>query len=210
MGKRMKPCRLRREVQRAEISAMYLAGRTMEEIGRAVNLNKSNVSRHLAAIRKEWVEKAQTNIKKVIAEKIAELDQIRRECWKAWHRSKRPRVNTYRTKRSDGSGRVTTVTTDPGPNASYMDIILRCWELECELFGLFGRHGPEKTSCPAWKPIEERDPNDPVRLLLAEANRCLAQRMAPEPLADDSAQPNPGGCAAGPDGATQSPEGVAA
>jgi len=79
--------------RRASIARLYLQGHTGAEIAPMVKVSESQVSRDLGAVCERWRETALQDIGERKAQDLAELTQIKRELWSAWHLSKKRKAD---------------------------------------------------------------------------------------------------------------------
>lgn len=70
------------------ISELYLRGMSQSTIAIDMRLSEATVSRDIAAIRKSWLKETVVNYNEFIAKELARIDQVEREAWDAWERSK--------------------------------------------------------------------------------------------------------------------------
>jgi len=74
---------------------------TQTEIAAELGVAVSTVSRDLGIIEQRWYDEQQANLTAIVNRLVAELDEMRREAWAAWERSKLPReTNTVETDES--------------------------------------------------------------------------------------------------------------
>lgn len=82
---RRSPAQLARD--RRRIAELYLEGRLQVDIAREVGLSQSTVSNDLKALQRMWLKSSLIDINEAKAREIAEIDNLEREYYKAWHRS---------------------------------------------------------------------------------------------------------------------------
>jgi hypothetical protein len=77
---------------------------TQTEIAAEIGVALSTVNRDLKIIEQRWREEQQANLNAVVNRLVAELNEMRREAWAAWERSKLPReVSTEETEEAGGT-----------------------------------------------------------------------------------------------------------
>lgn len=73
---------------------MYLRGEYQSEIAKHFGVNQSTISRDIAALRDEWLQSALVDINEAKAKELAKVDQLEREYWDAWQRSREEYTST--------------------------------------------------------------------------------------------------------------------
>ena len=143
--------RTQRESVLAEVAKMYRQGRTQTEIAETLGVSQPNVCRDLKIIRERYQRTQLDDRGALIAEKLAQYRDIRREAWLAWERSKEDAGMVVEefvdATESDGSRegserRIRRVVTKAGrlPVNQFLQTILATHKAERELLGL----DPEK------------------------------------------------------------------
>src|SRR5262245_52957639 len=74
--------------RRRRVAAAYLRGTPQYEIARQEGLDKSQISRDLAAVRQEWKLAAIRDFDEHKAEQLAKIDAVEETAWQAWDRSR--------------------------------------------------------------------------------------------------------------------------
>lgn len=134
----MKRTATEQAAHRAAIAAQYLRGATQADIAAALGIDRSTVSRDLAAVRAQWLAASVRDFDAQRAEELAKIDAVEREFWAAYERSKVTKEITLTEKR-DGERASTHARVQREPrdgSAVYLDGVLRCIERRCRLLGL--------------------------------------------------------------------------
>jgi len=132
----------KRAVQRTMLADVYhksaelhLQGKTLKEIGEITGRCKATVCRDLKAIRAEWRKQAVQDIGEKIADELAKVNNVERQAWEAWEKSKRNKeVRT--TKSIKGTIEKTIQTEGQSGNPTFLGKIIDCIQRRCELLGL--------------------------------------------------------------------------
>lgn len=136
------------------IAQRYLRGDYQADIARDLGIAQGTVSKDLAAIRAAWLKSAVRDFDALKAQEIAKIDEIEREAWLAWERSKKDKEVSL-TEQVDGDGALTvteypdgrTVTsrvkrkarmtrTGQVGDSTYLNVVLSCIERRCKILGL--------------------------------------------------------------------------
>ena len=117
-NERMRPDRLARERRRTKVGRLYTEGWNQTEIACKLGVAQSTVSEDLKLVRKRWLELQVSNLEEARAEELEKIRLVVRNAWEGWEQSKRK--NGY------GSSR-------------YLNILLKCVDMECKLLGLYER-----------------------------------------------------------------------
>jgi len=134
-----KRSRVQIENDRILITQYYLQGKTHEEIAEIMQISRVMVTYEVRRIRQQFRESITERGNEIIARELAKLDLLEREYWKAWEKSKAPKVKTKSEKTESGdkaeqSGMIVKeeVTGDP----RYLAGVQWCVDRRCELLGL--------------------------------------------------------------------------
>jgi hypothetical protein len=125
--------------RRKNVAARYLRGQTQWEIARAFEVNQCTVSRDLEMIHKEWLAQAVLADGERTAHELAKLDEVERQAWASWERSKENAEIIRARMRGEGEGaQVETEKIIRGQvgDPRFLDIVLKCVERRCKLLGL--------------------------------------------------------------------------
>lgn len=120
---------------RYRIAKLYLAGQRQSQIAELVGIDRSSVSRHLKAMRKEWQAKAAKAIGKKVAIELAKIDALEAEAWECFERSKLPlKVSTASTNTTGKSASIRTEERCGDP--AFLNIVAGCVDRRLKMFGL--------------------------------------------------------------------------
>jgi Homeodomain-like domain len=136
----------RRDARRQSVANLFLAGKTQREIGAALGVDHSTVSRDLAALREQWQQVAERDFRERAAVELARIDHLEAVAWAAWERSCQQRVNrkTKKTKgRVDKDGALLPdldsaerTEADRDGNPRFLDRVAWCIQKRCEMLGI--------------------------------------------------------------------------
>lgn len=126
-----------------DISARYLRGETQQEIADAHELNQSTIARDLEYLRELWRDSALLSFSDAQARELARIDNLEREAWGEYQRSKQARERSGRrvTQRGDDS-RIVTASTDTESrlgDPKYLSIVQWCIEQRCKILGIYAQ-----------------------------------------------------------------------
>lgn len=127
----------------AQITKWYLAGMTQAEIGQRLMLTQQQVSYDLKKLRLEWLKSAMVNLNEAKAKELAKIDNLEREYWEAWERSKEDhQIKTQKATpdpRSPNVGRVKEQSErveDSVGDPRFLAGVQWCVSKRCEILGL--------------------------------------------------------------------------
>ena len=134
----------KRDADRRRVAALYLQGRYQVDIAAELGIDQSTVSRDLKAIRKEWRASSVRDFDEARAQELAKIDELEREAWAAWERSKAETRTVTRRRRQVPAGDGTAgelseqslKTEQRHGDISYWNAVLKCVERRCALLGL--------------------------------------------------------------------------
>lgn len=196
-----------RLVQRRErVARLYLEGKTQTEIAGELKVSQPTVSEDLAWVRGEWKKSAEFAFGDRVAEELARLDEVEREAWQAWERSKKKlkRVSTKTVKNVPEASKdpavereeETSVEEGRDGDPRHLNVVMDCIDKRCKILGLDAPLKVAPTTPDgkeSWEP--RRDPV--VEQLLAEAASALKgygvpvlDRYSNPPNAGVTADPN--------------------
>lgn len=126
--------------RRQKVSEMYLSGSYMSVIAESLGVDTATISRDLAELRKEWLDRSINHIDQKKAIELAKLDRLEVTYWEAWERSKQP----FRSEITEGKGtkseaaqmRKTVRTEERDGNPTFLEGVLKCITKRCEILGL--------------------------------------------------------------------------
>ena len=73
--------------RRQQVAEMYLRGMYQADIAEQLKVNQATISRDLAELRKEWLDRSINHIDQKKAIELAKLDRLEVTYWEAWERS---------------------------------------------------------------------------------------------------------------------------
>lgn len=126
---------IQREALLVRIAELYLAGRKQSEISAETGLHQSNVSRYLKKLQARWQLQAAEAIDTKKARELARIDQVEREYWEAWERSKQDAVTE--TVENAGTIHVTHVRKGQAGEARFLAGVMSCIEMRLKIIGGF-------------------------------------------------------------------------
>lgn len=159
---------------RHEIARLYLQLFTQAEIARQVNLNQSNVSRHLAAIQEEWRAARVRDLDLAKSRELARIDEVERAAWEQWKRSIKDAVERVTEQVEGPAGadgkptgarlkaleRIAGRCGDP----RYLSVIDNCVDRRCKILGLYAPAKVAPTD-PDGGPLSMSDQERTLRLM---------------------------------------------
>jgi hypothetical protein len=132
--------------RRVRVAEAYMRHKLLYEIAKDEGVSRTTISDDLAAIRKEWLNRAVAAFDQRRAEELARIDRLEAEAWDAWERSKRDAqtIRASTTKgRVDGQGKplpdlVRTDETLEGQvgDPRFLERIGWCIQKRCEITGI--------------------------------------------------------------------------
>jgi transposase len=124
------------ENRRQQVSDKYLRGMPQMQIADELGVNQATISRDLAELRKEWLERSINHIDQKKAIELAKLDRLEVTFWEAWELSLKD-VETI-TEEVGGKYGPKTTTRREGQsgNPAFLEGVLKCINKRCELLGL--------------------------------------------------------------------------
>lgn len=138
--------------RRDRVQQLYSSGHTMEEIAAEVGVCRSTVGKDIAHIKQLWLERIPARLDEYIAEELAKIRQIDRECWKAWFAmvdaafekiTDEDGTERYRYRTQTlADGRVVPVA--PPPPATYLSQLDKTISRKQDIFGLGSRESVER------------------------------------------------------------------
>lgn len=130
--------------RRVKVAERYLRGVYQADIAKELDVDQSTISRDLTALHKEWMQTALVDINERKAEELAKVDQLEREYWGAWERSKEDAE--VETIEKIGKSNGESVTPDrikqnkrregQSGNPAFLSGIQWCINKRCEILGL--------------------------------------------------------------------------
>lgn len=132
--------------RRRRVAAAYQQGKFQHEIAEAEGVARSQIYRDLAWVRAQWLESATADFGARQAEELAKLDNLEREAWEAWERSRKDaetRHNETTRGRTDRNGNTLPDLTKSSRtykvqagDPRFLERVGWCIQKRCELCGL--------------------------------------------------------------------------
>ena len=126
--------------RRAHASELRLQGKSLAEIGRALKVSVSQVSKDLKACRKLLREAATQATEELAQDQYAQNSLLAREAWAAWERSKNEKITkAVETSGDKGNKQKTKLRTETKTgNPAYLVIVERALERQNKILGIDG------------------------------------------------------------------------
>ena len=122
--------------RREKVSKLYLSGMPMFKVAIELDCSTSQVSRDLKWLRKQWLESSVANISEIIAKELAKIDNLEKEYWEAWQKSKedfeKKRKKYQNRELKELINEEVIVQGDP----RFLQGVERCIKRRCEVLGL--------------------------------------------------------------------------
>lgn len=139
------------ESRSKEIVADYLDGVTVSQIARKIGIHHVTVWRIIEKARAEWLKDSAEEYTEQLPHRMAELEELKREAWEQWHRSKRDSLQTAEERGDNANGPFTKVskkTLGRLGNAAYLELIHKTIRTQAEMTGLL-KQSDTNTDVPA-------------------------------------------------------------
>lgn len=127
---------------RANISRLYLQGKTQEAIAGELNVSRDMVQHDLMRIREEWQKSMIFDFNEAKTKALAELDNLMVTAWGAWEASKKGRKKTVRSearkaghKKPELTASITNEETYGDPR--FLQQIKDCISEKSKILGLY-------------------------------------------------------------------------
>lgn len=159
----MNPSQTRKKIEitnrRQQVAERYLRGMYMAQIAEEMGVDTATISRDLAELRKEWLDRSINHIQQKKADELSRIDQLERTYWDAWERSKENAETTV--DRQTPSGRIfETKSEGQVGNPAFLAGVQWCINRRCELLGLDAPKKQEVTSEVTFKGYVGVSPDD--------------------------------------------------
>ena len=119
---------------------MYLRSEPQWKIAQHFGVHPGQISRDLLVIQKQWQEQTQLNLDEAKARELAKLDEIERQAWEAWEKSRKDAETMEVTGTAQGGkGKPETVrktTKGQAGDSRFLAIVLECQKRRAEILGL--------------------------------------------------------------------------
>lgn len=138
---------------RVLITKLLAARKTHWEITQAINdgkpaeqhISRQQVSSDIKAMRKAWTDEVKQRGDDIIGRDLMVIEQLEREAWEAWEKSKKEQVKKSTRKNSDGGGgEYTTMTASTLSSYGDPRFLAEIRSLIAERAKLLGIYAPEK------------------------------------------------------------------
>jgi hypothetical protein len=129
--------------RRQRVAAGYLAGQSQDAIAAAEGVHKSQVTRDLVAIRKDWRAAACRDYDTKLAEELARLARIEAEAWAGWEQSKQDAETRYA-----GSDKTWKRTEGQAGDPRFLERLCWCVEQRLKLLGAYAKEPFKSASEP--------------------------------------------------------------
>ena len=136
----------RKTERQAQVTDLYLRGKTMREIGAALGVSRQTICNDIAELHERWLEKADSAIKQRAAVELARIDHLEQVAWGAWERSCQAAV-TRKTRKT--KGRVNKdgdqlpdldvaerAEEERDGNPRFLERVAWCIQKRCEMLGI--------------------------------------------------------------------------
>lgn len=133
------PDKRHREAHLAQVAARYVRGQLNMDIARELDVSPSQITYDLKILTKRWRDSALVDFDTAKAIQLEKLDEIERTAWAAWEQSRADFEETM-TSSSQGpsvTARAMVKKRKRSGNPDYLEIMLRCVEQRCKIFGLY-------------------------------------------------------------------------
>lgn len=130
---------IRREYHLALVARAYCEGQTQAAIAEQTGVTNQQISYDLRILQRRWLEQAKGDIDAARAKELAKLDNLEREYWAAYERSKVTREEqTEAAFERDGilTVRRSKKTRERDGNPDYLAGVMACIQQRCTILGL--------------------------------------------------------------------------
>ncbi len=159
--------------RRQQVAEMYLRGMYQADIADKLGVNQATISRDLAELRKEWLERSINHIDQKKAIELAKLDRLEVTFWDAWERSLQDAETVIVRDGPIGSTHEKKSVGQSG-NPAFLEGVLKCIDKRCEIIGI---NAPKQITS-----------KSEVKITPSEVNyRTVASALAPGSVQDSDA-----------------------
>ncbi len=139
-----------REEALAETAKWDRRGCSLRDIASKMGVDHKQVDYDLKIIRRRYAESTLMERGAMVAEKIAQLQEVRAEAWEAWEVSKTNKERQVKEKVTEGGAgpdhqaeRLKAIITTEGrlPENAYLQTVLKTLEDEADLLDLYPKNG---------------------------------------------------------------------
>jgi hypothetical protein len=132
--------------QLAQIAMMYVRGDSQWSIAKHFGLSQQQISVDLKSLEQEWRQSALRDFDDLRGVQLAKIDELEREYWTAWEKSKKPITKTRQEatpKRNRATGesvptpdKIIKEVRESVGDPRWLDGVHKCIERRCKLLGL--------------------------------------------------------------------------
>jgi hypothetical protein len=126
--------------RRKKVTSLYLQGKFQDEIAKVVKVDRATVSRDLRSVQAEWLKSGVMDLNAAKARELAKLDEVERQAWDAWEKSRKDAETMEVTGTAQGGkgkpDKVKKITKGQAGDSRFLGIILDCVNRRCEILGL--------------------------------------------------------------------------
>ncbi len=181
------------EEEVSTVGILYRQGHTHEEITRRTGISKHAIVRCVKLIRKRYADSQIAKYAELVHEKRAQYQDILREAWDAWERSKLDSEKTVVETTTSASGRSGTresiVREGRAGDTAYLRLILDTLQAEVKILGLEPQEaGPHNVIQINWADLSKVDGRVTVPDLIEQ--KLVALEALPV-ATDQNIQPAP-------------------
>ena len=119
---------------------MYLRSEPQWKIAQHFGVHPGQISRDLRVIQKQWQEQTQLNLDEAKVRELAKLDEIERQAWDAWEKSRKDAETMEVTGMAQGGrgkpDKVKKITKGQAGDSRFLAIVLECQKRRAEILGL--------------------------------------------------------------------------
>jgi hypothetical protein len=132
------------ESRRCQVADLFLRGvKRQTELGQRIGVNRSTISRDLRVLNDRWKASAVRDLDAAKGQELERLDQLEREAWQAWEKSKGAHESTTTEQTSTGAGervKAAIRKDEQCGDPRYLAVVQWCIEQRCKLLGLNAPH----------------------------------------------------------------------
>jgi hypothetical protein len=133
------------ESRRCQVAELFLRGvKRQGELARRLGVDRSTVSRDLKALNARWKEAAVRDLDAAKGQELEHIDQLLREYWDAWEKSKKGQETTTTEQTTGGDGervRAAIRKEEQHGDPRYLAGVQWCIEQRARILGL---NAPQK------------------------------------------------------------------
>ncbi len=123
--------------RRQLVAERYLKGEYQTTIAADLGIDQAQVSRDLKAMRELWLASTIRDFDAAKAQELAKIDEVEREYWLAWERSKQDKEVAIQEAGADKKLKKATLRKEgQSGNAAFLAGVLSCIDKRCQILGL--------------------------------------------------------------------------